>query len=109
MSFAYSPANSLPIAKLLERFIPLDFAVHKLHNSKELNDFLLNQTDFTAGIEFDDHLAVRKIQIFPNQIFSQGNNFFLLSMKLDCRIISITPSDFLTTSTISTLSIPTSR
>lgn len=42
-------------------FIPFEYDIHKLENSKKLNEFLINQTTHVVGIEFDDVSAVRKI------------------------------------------------
>jgi hypothetical protein len=44
---------------LIERsFVPYDMKITNLADSEMLSEFLFNQTQFTAGIEFDDSLAV---------------------------------------------------
>lgn len=59
ITFAYSPASNPAICQLAERFIPEGFDTEKFNSSKKLEEFLLKQTNFTAGIDFGDKLAVR--------------------------------------------------
>jgi ATP-binding cassette, subfamily A (ABC1), member 3 len=58
-TLAYSPGHNPDLNSLMEKAIPNKIELQRFLNSEKLNEFLHNQTDFLAGIVFDDALAVR--------------------------------------------------